>query len=271
MFEWVLKTGNGVAYYTIERWLEEGVDMAFSNRAGGLSGGAFTSANMGLHVEDEPEKVTGNREKFLANFGLKLGQAVCCRQVHGDNVVMVSEQQRGLGAYLYDTSLPDCDGMVTDRIGVALLSFYADCLPVYLFDPGRRVIGMAHSGWKGTMLGIAAKTAALMGQAFGSQPRNMWAAVGPGIGNCCFEISPSLANQVESNFPGSDHILRHEAGRFTWDLALTIRRTLLQAGLRDENICVCSECTACHPDTFFSYRRDRGKTGRMGALLNLRD
>jgi YfiH family protein len=269
MSAWILKEGNGIAYYTIDKWRQAGVDIAFSSRIGGFSSGAYDSANMGLHVEDEWEKVIANREKFLGNFQLDLGQAVCCRQVHGDNIVHVDKQQQGRGTYTYDTSLPDCDGLVTSLPGVALLTFYADCVPVYLFDPDKRVIGMVHSGWKGTMQRIAEKAVSVMRGSYASQSGDLWAAIGPGIEGCCFEISPSLAEEVKINFPDYEHILQIESGRCCWNLPLTIRQMLLQTGIHSDNISVCSLCTTCNPDLFFSYRRDGGTTGRMGALLNL--
>ena len=269
MSAWILNKGNGIAYYTIEKWRQAGADIAFSTRTGGSGTGAFNSANMGLHVDDEQERVISNREKFLSNFHLELGQAVCCRQVHGDRILRVDKQHQGRGAYVYDTSLPDCDGLVTNQPGVALLTFYADCVPVYLFDPGKRAIGMVHSGWKGTMQRIPEKAITVMQKEYGSQPVDLWAAIGPGIGECCFEISPALADEVKINFPDYEDIINFESGRCCWNLPSTIRQMLVQTGLNPDNISICSLCTACNPDLFFSYRRDQGMTGRMGALLNL--
>jgi len=270
MDAWILREGNGLAYYTLEKWLEAGADMAFSTRRGGLGQGVYDSANLGLHVEDDPQQVVFNREKFLANFQLSLGQAVTCRQVHGDRIVRVDEQQQGRGTYLYDTSLPDSDGLITNVPGVTLLTFYADCLPVYLFDPRKRAIGMVHSGWKGTMQGIAAQAVTCLQKEYECQPVDIWAAIGPGIGGCCFQISASLGEEAHINFPGYQHILQADGEHYYWDLPATIRQMLLQAGVKSEHISICPLCTVCHPEQFFSYRRDQGKTGRMGALLNLR-
>ena len=270
MSAWILKKGNGLAYYTLDKWLESGVNIAFSTRVGGCSEGAYHSSNLGLHVDDERDSVLANREKFLANFKVDLGQAVCCQQVHGVQVQRVDQQQQGRGAFLYESSLPECDALTTDRPGVALLSFYADCLPVYFFDPCHRAVGMAHSGWKGTMGRIAEKTIAAMQQEFSSQAEDLWAAIGPGIGADCFEISPALADDVKLNFQGFENILQMKSERQFWDLSATIHQMLLRQGVEPDKISICPLCTACNPDQFFSYRRDDGKTGRMGALLNLR-
>lgn len=270
MSAWIYTKGNGIAYYTLGKWLDAGVDIAFSTRTGGCSGDAFVAANLGLHVQDDPQRVILNREKFLANFQLELGQAVCCLQVHGNNIMRVDKEQQGRGAYIYDTSLPDCDGLVTSLPGTALLTFYADCVPVFLFDPHRRVIALLHSGWKGTMHRIAEKAIVIMQNEFGSRVGDLWAAIGPGIGGCCFEIASSLAGEVEKSFAGYKNILQNRSDRFYWDLAATILQMLQQTGIEPKNIDTCSLCTACHPELFYSYRRDRGITGRMGALLNLR-
>lgn len=269
MSAWILKKGNGIEYYSLDRWMESGVNIAFSTRSGGFSEGSFNASNLGLHVDDEQDLVLANREKFLDNFQIDLGQAVCCQQVHGVQVLRVDQQQQGCGAFLYESSLPECDALTTNSPGVALLSFYADCLPVYFFDPRLRVVGIAHSGWKGTMGRIAEKTIAAMKREYSSQAEDLWAAIGPGIGDCCFEISPALADEVKINFPGYENILQVKSERKFWDLSSTIYQMLLRQGLEPDNISLCSLCTACNPDQFFSYRRDNGKTGRMGALLSL--
>ena len=270
MSAWKLKKGNGIAFYTIDHWLEAGVNIAFSTRLGGCSEGAFTSCNLGLHVGDEQDKVLTNREKFLENFQTELGQSVCCQQVHGDQVRRVDHQQQGRGAFLYETSLPECDGLITDEPSVTLLSFYADCLAIYFFDPQHRAVGFAHSGWKGTMNRIAEKTIATMQREFASQVKDLWVAIGPGIGPCCFEISPALADEVMVHFPGFENILQAKSVKQYWDLSATNHQMLLRQGVNPDHISICSLCTACNPHQLFSYRRDNGKTGRMGALLSLK-
>jgi YfiH family protein len=128
---------------------------------------------------------------------------------------------------------------------------------------------MVHSGWKGTMQRIAEKAVSVMQREYDSQASDLWAAIGPGIGDCCFEISPALADEVKIKFPDYEDIIKIESGRCCWNLASTIRQMLVQTGLDPGNISIGSLCTACNPDLFFSYRRDKGMTGRMGALLNL--
>lgn len=270
MSEWQLYKQHDFAFLSLEHWLRAGVHMAFSTRWGGVSEAPFASCNLGLHVGDDADKVLVNRQRFLRTFQADLRQAVCCQQVHGDQVALVSREQIGQGAFLYEQSLPGYDAMITNDTGVYLLTFYADCLPVYLFDPVHRAIGLAHSGWKGTMDRIAAKTLSAMQTSFDSCSEDMYAAIGPGIGSCCFQISAELADKVDLSFSDfRDIINRKESAGICWDLAETIRQTLIRQGVQPARISTAGICTSCHPDSYFSYRREQGKTGRMGALLAL--
>lgn len=268
---WQFYNQHEFDYLSIEHWLQAGVDMAFSTRWGGISEEPFASCNLGLHVGDATDKVLRNRQRFLQTFQAELGQAVCCQQVHGDQVAIIGKEQIGQGAYIYEQSLPGYDAMITNEPGVYLLTFYADCLPVYFFDPAHRAIGLAHSGWKGTMDCIAAKTLSAMHQTYESCSEDVYAAIGPGIGSCCFQISADLAEKVAlSFFDFRDIIKRKESSGIYWDLAETIRQTLISQGVQPAHISNAGICTACHPESYFSYRREQGKTGRMGALLALK-
>lgn len=270
MSEWQLYKQDDFTFLSLEHWQQAGVDMAFSTRWGGFSEAPFASCNLGLHVGDAADKVLRNRQRFLQIFQADLGQAVCCQQVHGDRVAAVGKAQLGQGAFIYEQSLLGYDAMITNEPGVFLLAFYADCLPVYLFDPVHRAIGLAHSGWKGTMDCIASKTLYAMKESYNSCSEDIYAAIGPGIGSCCFQISEDLAEKVDLCFSDfHDIIKRKETSGIYWDLADTIRQTLTRQGVHPARISSAGICTACHPENFFSYRREQGKTGRMGALLAL--
>lgn len=270
MDEWQLYKRNGFEFWSIESWLQAGVDMAFSTRRGGLSEMPFGSCNLGLHVGDDARQVLANRAGFLQAFQADLGQAVCCQQVHGDKILRIDKSHQGQGAFLHEQSLPDCDAMITGEPGVYLLTFFADCLPVYFFDPVHRAAGIAHSGWKGTMQQIAVKTLIAMQQQFSSCNDEIYIAIGPGIGSCCFEIASDLAHKVDIAFSDFHDIIYHkESAGIYWDLSETIRQMLIKQGVNPVHIISSQLCTSCHPESFFSYRRDQGKTGRMGALIAL--
>ncbi len=270
MDEWSLFKNNDLTYLSIDNWLKAGVNLAFSTRHGGESTGCFESCNLGLHVGDDLDRVLANRCKFLQAFQADLGQAVCCQQVHEDLILKIDASHQGRGVFDYAQSLANCDGMITNIPGVHLLTFYADCIPIYFFDPVHRAIGMAHSGWKGTMAHIAIKTLQAMEQAYASRKEDLYIAIGPGIGPCCFEIADNLAEQVVQGFPGYQNIIiQKDSDGCHWDLPATNRLMLINAGVNPEHISNCNLCTACHPEWFFSYRRDKGETGRMGALIAL--
>ena len=270
MEEWKLYNKNEFEFLSIDSWLQAGVNMAFSTRRGGVSAEPFRSCNLGLHVGDETGQVLANRAIFLQAFQADLGQAVCCQQVHGDKVLRINKSHQGQGAFVFEQSLPDCDAMITNEPDVYLLTFYADCQPIYFFDPVHRAVGIAHSGWKGTMDRIAVKTLETMQQEFASRSDEIFIAIGPGIGSCCFEIASDLAHKVDIAFEGFHDIIYHkESTGIYWDLPETNRQMLIKQGVNPDRISRSKRCTFCHPESFFSYRREQGKTGRMGALIAL--
>jgi YfiH family protein len=196
---------------------------------------------------------------------------VAGNQVHGDIVTIVGETDQGRGAFSEKDALPGTDALVTAAAGLPLASFYADCVPIFLLDPVNRVVALAHAGWKGTALRIGQKTVEVMAAAFGTDPRDCLAGVGPSIGPCCYEVD----EKVISHFGGGISVPSDLAGAVSpgkWKLNLweANRRVLLAAGLKAANILAACICTSCHSDRFFSYRAHKGKTGRMMAIIMLK-
>ncbi len=272
MQRWNWFNKNGVRYISIEDWLKDGINMAFSARQGGTSSGAFNSLNMGLHVGDESIKVIENRQRFLNIFEVGLDSVVCCQQVHGQQVSQVHLSDQGRGAYELSGAIPDTDAMITNVRGLHLFSFYADCVPVYFNDPINRAVGIAHCGWKGTMGRIAVRTIQAMQHEYHSSLEQVQIFIGPGIGPCCFEIQADLLAKVNAEF-GSFHDIINIGRKspFTWDLKETNRQQLLHFGVEPSHIETCNICTACNTDYFYSYRSEKGETGRMGAVIGLID
>ncbi len=270
MDRWSFFTRNGIQFISIADWLDQGINMAFSARLGGVSEGVHQSFNLGLHVEDRDELVLENRRRLLDIFSARLDDAVCCQQVHGNLVARVDRNDRGRGARRLDTAIPASDAMVTQSPGVYLISFYADCVPVYFYDPDNRAVGIAHCGWKGTMGRIATRTLDALQKAYGSQAGRVQVFIGPGIGPCCFQIQPDLVMKVNAEFSSLHDIITYSGkGFYTWDLQETNRQLLTAAGVEASHISTCALCTACHTDIFYSHRREKGKTGRMGALIGI--
>jgi hypothetical protein len=271
MKNWKYENRFEIPFITLPQWRELGINIAFSTRYGGISDDPFHSLNMGLHVGDKKENVIENRKRFLQVFDGDLYNMVCCQQVHGNQVAAVDKYHLGRGAWEYNTALKGFDAMICNTPGIFLVSFYADCLPIYFFDPVKMVIGIAHSGWKGTIGRIACHTVEKMNREYGSIPENIQVFIGPGIGQCCFEIQPELIAKVNDEFSSIDDIIKKDEKGYRWNLQNTNQQILIQAGVKAENILICDICTSCNIKMFYSYRREKGNTGRMGALIGLRN
>ncbi|MDD4801839.1 MAG: peptidoglycan editing factor PgeF [Syntrophomonas sp.] len=268
---WEMINRQGMQFISLDTWLREGIDIAFSTRIGGVSKGVYNSLNLGLHVGDNSDLVLENRRRWLSIFGAGLDDMVACEQVHGSEVKRVNRMHRGKGARKLSEVILNCDAMITNEPGIYLVSFYADCIPVYLYDPVNRAIGMSHSGWKGTMQKISVNTLLAMQQEYNTGIEDVYIFLGPGIGPCCFQIQPDLLAKVEAEFNSFHDIINiSENNLITWDLLETSRQLLVQAGVNPLKISACNLCTACHEDYFYSYRRDSGNTGRMGALIGMK-
>jgi hypothetical protein len=272
MLEWMWEKKNGISFITVPAWNQQGIDIAFTGRNGGASEAPFNTLNLGLHVGDRNELVLENRRRVMQLFEQDIEQMVCCQQVHGSRVVSVTRKQRGCGSVDMKNWLTDTDGMVTNQPGVYLAAFYADCIPVFLFDPIKKCIGLAHSGWKGTMGRIAVNTVNIMEQDFNCQKSDIQVLIGPGIGSCCFEIKGDLAAKAIAEFGQfRDIISKEKNDKYRWNLPQTIYHMLIERGIKPENISMTGLCTSCHTDLFYSYRKENGITGRMGAFMGIRD
>lgn len=269
MSQEIWQSQNNITFLTLPAWEEKGARILFTSRHTGFSQGDYLSLNMALHVGDTPEDVLSNRRMVMQLLGADLPDMVCCQQVHGNQVAVVDRSYAGRGALRYEDALPGTDGLVTAIPGLVLATFYADCVPVFLFDPVRKVVGLAHSGWKGTMGLITVKVLEVMGGQFNCRPEDIMVYIGPGIGPCCYEIQADLADKVLSAFPGDNDIISIKQKRIMWDLKETIRRCAINYGVPGSNITVSSWCTSCHTEYFYSFRKEQGKTGRMAALITL--
>lgn len=169
------------------------------------------------------------------------------------------------------------DALITNSREVALMTYHADCPSIFLLDPIRKAIGLAHAGWRGTVLEIAAKTAQKMNERYGSRPEDLLAGIGPSIGPCCFEVGEDVAGIFEAMFPEYANDIVHpktegqtgDDGKWTVDLWEANRRILLDAGLREENITVTDLCTKCREEYFYSHRRQGNARGTMAAFIEL--
>ncbi|MFH1080716.1 MAG: peptidoglycan editing factor PgeF [Pseudomonadota bacterium] len=240
---------------------------AFCTRQGGVSGGSFAGLNVSTREGDDNDHVRLNFESIAAAFGITVSQFLQVHQVHRDGVWVLD----GRVPLPADDLPPECDAVVTDRPEVALCIKTADCVPVFLVDPVRRVIGAVHAGWKGTALQIVGKAVGKMVQRFGTHPSDLFAAIGPAIGPCCYEVDTTVY-QAMSNHPERESFFQagREKGKWSLDLFLANRLQLIQSGVPAQRIRQADFCTACHPGLFFSYRAQGGNTGRQLNFIMMR-
>lgn len=221
----------------------------------------------------DPAVALANREKMAALLGVPPGSMVGCRQVHTAVVATAGPADVGRGMFAEMPSFEGADAMVTDTPGLTLLVLSADCPPVFFYDPVQRAIGLAHSGWKGTVGRISANVVQAMRDNYGSQPADIVAVVGPSIGPCCYAVGANVIEAAEAEFPGawegSTPLLERRNDQVYFSLPEAIRRTLLDAGLSPQNIAVEGVCTSHNRDLFYSHRGDEGQCGLFGAALGL--
>lgn len=266
----VCERAGGLLFYTVSRFARDGgVVAAFSTRQGGRSRGGYATLNLGLHVGDDPAAVLANRALFCASLGINPRHLVSCAQVHGTKVAVVGAADRGRGAFDDAQAVPEADGLATGTPGVPLIAFFADCVPLFLYDPVNRAIALVHAGWRGTLGRIGARAVTMLTETFGTSPAALSAAIGPSIGPCCYAVGPEVGTRFGAEF-GEDGCLRRDSGGgWRLDLWAVNRRILLEAGVPAGNITEARRCTACAPEEFFSHRTSVGTTGRMAAIMML--
>jgi len=242
------------------------VTHAFCTRRGGVSAGPYSSLNLGFLAGDRLEDVRRNQILVEDAFGIPDGRLILMRQVHGDRIRVLE------GDGPLPEGLPECDGLISDRPGVALGIRTADCVPLFFVDRVRRVIGAAHAGWRGTALGIAARMVETLAGRFSSHRKDLLALIGPAIGPCCYQVDAPVF-EAFSAMPGADLFLCPcpERGRWMLDLALANRLQIREAGVPSENIYASGFCTSCRQDLFFSHRAGGGVAGRQINIIMLRE
>ena len=237
-----------------------GVVQAVLTRLGGVSRPPYATLNLGHTVGDDLPAVEENHRRALEALGLDPRQVVSPHQVHGARVGIVGRVHRGFVQ-------PATDALVTAVPGVPLLLRFADCAPVVLFDPVRRVAGLAHAGWQGVAVGVVPATVRVLVERLGCHPADLWAGLGPTIGPCCYEVGPEVVAAVQVACPPGADVVRRVNGQFHLDMPAAVQAQLRAVGVRE--IEDARVCTACHVDEFFSHRAEGGRTGRFGVLIGM--
>ncbi len=255
-------TANGLHYYTFEVLDHYGVPHAIFTRRGGVSPQPWASLNLGGSVGDEIERVRENRKRALDAVGFSIHSTYDVWQVHSAEVVCVDKPKEPEQPY------HKADAILTDKKGVTLFMRFADCVPILLFDKKKSVIGIAHAGWQGTLLGIAARVVQMMELTYGSNAEDIWAGIGPSIGAHHYPVGVEVWKQAVEKMPFvAEKSFEIDQGQYRFDLWLANQLILEQVGVRD--IEVSGLCTACNLENWYSHRAENGKTGRFGVMIGL--
>jgi len=243
-----------------------------STRMGGYSNPPYDSLNLGFSSGDNPIQVSKNRETLSSTLGIFPDNLVTSRQVHGDNIRIITEGM--IKADLSFNRIPKetGDGMVTNLPNVCLTVIIADCAPVMLYDPKNNVVGIAHAGWRGTIKRVSQRVLEAMLKEYDCNPGDIVAGIGPSIGPCCYQVGGEVVAEVKKYLGGGQGLISRETsdGKGYFDLWEANRKQLLEMGIPERNIEVSNLCTHCHHDMFFSYRYQGPLFGRFAAGIMLK-
>lgn len=265
--------GEDVPYLEYPMLAETGiVKHGFSTRLGGVSKEYFSTMNLSFTRGDNEADVRENFRRITAAIGVDCENLVFSQQTHTTNVRVVKEEDRGIG-FTRKLEYTDVDGLVTNVPGICLVTFYADCVPLYFVDPVKKAIGLSHSGWRGTVGKIGKVTVEMMQKEYGSDPKDIIAAVGPSICQDCYEVSEDVIEQFQKNFKEADWpqlFYKKENGKYQLNLWKANELIFREAGILPEHIAVTNVCTHCNSDVLYSHRRTGNQRGNLAAFLALK-
>lgn len=244
------------------------INHAFSTRLGGVSEGIYSSMNMGFNRGDNPENVTKNYKRFCKSAGFEYESLVASAQDHNTYVRVVTSADKGIGIYK-PRDMQSVDALTTNERGVTLVTYYADCTPLFFVDKKNKAIALAHAGWRGTAAKIGAKVIDTMEQNFGTDPSDLVCAIGPAISKCCYEVDKECADNFLSlkDLNPNDFVTEKSDGKYMLDLLEANRQILVSKGVKAENITVSDLCTNCSSELLWSHRATKGQRGVMCAMM----
>lgn len=243
-----------------------------SSRRGGVSAKPYDSLNLALSVGDDPASVMTNRERLCEAIGVELETMTVAQLVQGTHIEVVTSSSKGLTAAEKARRFVDTDGLVTALPDVPLFVLVADCAALSFFDPVRRVVGLGHAGWRGTVGGMARKMVEAMNAAFDCNPSDLLVGISPSIGPCCYQVREDVVATFHEAFPGQADALfvQQPDGSIHLDMWKALTTQLEACGIQEGHIELAGVCTACHTDLFYSNRAEKGKTGRFTGMISLR-
>ena len=248
------------------------VTSAFSTRLGGVSEGYYSSLNLSFDRGDDPARVLENFKRIGASMGVNVEDMVLSKQTHTTNVRVVTAEDKGKGV-MRERNYTDVDGMITNVPGICLVTSYADCVPLYFVDPVKKAIGLSHSGWRGTVGKIGKVTIEKMAEQFGSDPEEIFTAIGPSICQDCYEVSEDVILEFQKAFEEKyweKLFYKKKNGKYQLNLWEANHIIFLEAGIKEDHISVPGICTCCNPEFLFSHRASHGRRGNLAAFLGIR-
>jgi YfiH family protein len=255
------EVSSGLVTYRFDSLSDESLSHAVFTRLGGVSQGPFATLNVGSSVGDDPAAVMENHVRIYHHMAITASHVATGHQVHGNQVAVVTRKDGG-------RAFSSTDGLITAVPGLGLMLRFADCQPILLLDPVRSVLGLIHAGWRGLAQGVAYRAVEAMQRAFGSDPRDLIAALGPAIGACCYVVGDNVATAMGYALPNWRHVLKQEGTSWRFDLPAANAQQLAAAGV--SQIEQAGICTCCRSDEFYSHRAENGRTGRFAVLAYLK-
>jgi YfiH family protein len=256
---------NGIKYFVFENLSRAGVRHAFSTRVGGVSSGVYASLNLGLKSGDDMAALRENYRLICDALGFDVDGIVLSSQTHSTNICAFGAPG-GL-----KPAREDVDGLMTNVPGLVLATYYADCVPLFFYDPRARVVANSHAGWRGCAQNMAGKTIFAMQKQYNCRPADILAGIGPSISVKNFEVGKEVADIFKKELPFSDKFIYNSisVNKYYVDLWEICRESLLEAGVKPENIEIAGLCTYERADLFYSHRRDGIPRGNMAGMISL--
>lgn len=240
----------------------------FTTRKGGVSKGSYESMNIGFSTGDDDENIKRNIEIMAEKLSIDVNDIVETNQTHTNNIKYVSEKHKG---YVFKPAqYHDIDGLYTDKKNLALMTFHADCTPIFYYDPVKKVVALAHAGWRGTFLNITGKMVRELKGKFGSNPSDIITAIGPSLGKCCFEVDKDVADMFLNENETFKNFMEIRPPKYHFNLWEINKLLLMNEGIGEENIEIAGLCTKCNNDLFFSHRGQGGKRGLMAGIIMMK-
>lgn len=259
---------NGVSYYTFSIFTNNPIKTLFTTRNGGVSSGCFDSLNFGFSSGDDTRLVAQNYALLAECLGTDSNHLVTSAQTHTRNIRVVHAGDEGMGV-VRKRSFQDIDGLVTNVPGIGLITAHADCTPVQFYDPVHNVIGVAHSGWSGTLKNISENMISIMKATYGSNPSDVLVAIGPSLCQDCFEVDQNVADLFTNANHAYESFMYKKGIKTYIDLRQIIELQLISEGVLDCHIECSTLCTKCNPKLFYSHRNMGVKRGVMASAMIL--